>query len=122
MKTVVPAVVPQPHGGGLYTGGVPGNHGGPGRPPSVLRERLRGSFEQRVPVLEGIADDQKADPQDRIRAMDVMGKYGIGTLKELSLDEVRERLRQTLQVIRQELSREVADTITERLRVVWSGR
>jgi len=32
-----PALVPQPHGGALSTGGMPGNRGGPGRPPSQLR-------------------------------------------------------------------------------------
>jgi len=53
----LPALVPQPHGGAIYGGGVPGHRGGPGRPPSALRERLRGSFEQRIAVLENIADD-----------------------------------------------------------------
>lgn len=37
-KTAAPAKVPQPHGGALLTGGVPGNKGGTGRPPEWLRE------------------------------------------------------------------------------------
>src|SRR5438309_3227482 len=72
----LPALVPQAHGGAVYSGGVPGHRGGPGRPPSALRERLRGSFEDRVSVLEAIADDEEGDPQDRIRAVDVLAKYG----------------------------------------------
>src|SRR5438093_8534927 len=75
----LPALVDQQHGGAIYAGGVPGHRGGPGRPPSALRERLRGSFEDRVNVLEGIADNPEADPQDRIRALDVLAKYGLGT-------------------------------------------
>jgi hypothetical protein len=47
---------PQRHGGALNAGGTEGNAGGPGRPPSVLRERLRGSFDKRIEVLEAIAD------------------------------------------------------------------
>ena len=100
--------------------GNPGNAGGTGRPPSVLRERLRGSLEQRVGVLEAIADDPEVDPQDRIRAIDVMGKYGIGTLRELSVDQVRERLQQTVSVIRATLSSkaEAADVLSQ-MRDIW---
>lgn len=91
-----PAQVRQPHGGALYAGGVPGHRGGPGRPPSVLRELLRGSFAERLAVLEAIADGQpvvrvrlpdgtetetlvSASPADRLRALDLMAKYGLGT-------------------------------------------
>src|SRR5712691_8321660 len=87
----LPALVPQPHGGALLDSGLPGHAGGGGRPSSALRERLRGSFQERVRVLEDIADDPKADPQDRIRAIDVLAKYGLGVTRELSVDEVRDR-------------------------------
>lgn len=80
------ALIPQPHGGAIYRGGVRGNSGGPGRPPSELRARLRGSFEDRFAVLEAIADDAAADPSDRIRAIEVMAKYGIGPVTGLSDD------------------------------------
>lgn len=36
-----PALVPQPHGGALLAGGLPGNRGGPGRPKEELRARMR---------------------------------------------------------------------------------
>ena len=117
----LPALVQQAHGGAVYSGGVPGHRGGPGRPPSALRERLRGSFEDRVSVLEAIADDEEADPQDRIRAVDVLGKYGLGTLREISVERVRDRLRDTLQVLREELPPEQAAHIINRLREVWSA-
>ena len=117
----LPALVPQRHGGAVYSGGVPGHRGGPGRPSSVLRDRLRGSFEDRVSVLEAIADDKEADPQDRIRAVDVLAKYGLGTLHEISVEQVRDRLRDTLQVLREELPSEQAAHIINRLREVWSA-
>lgn len=116
----LPALVPQAHGGAVYSGGVPRHRGGPGRPPSALRERLRGSFEDRVTVLEEIADDEAADPQDRIRAVDTLAKYGIGTLREISVERVRDRLRDMLQVLREELPSEQAAHIINRLRAVWS--
>ena len=117
----LPALVPQPHGGALYAGGVPGHDGkNAGRPPSALRERLRGSFAERVTVLEEIADDPNLDPQDRIRAVDTLAKYGLGTIKEISAEQVRERLRETLQVIRDALPDEEAVTIINRLRGVWT--
>jgi hypothetical protein len=35
-----PTLIPQDHGGAILSGGVPGNRGGPGRPPSQLRRRF----------------------------------------------------------------------------------
>jgi len=116
----LPALVPQPHGGALLKGGLPGHVGGTGRPSSVLRERLRGSFQERVRVLEDIADDPKADPQDRIRALDVLAKYGLGVTRELSVDEVRDRLRETVTLIRRALPQEEATQILSLLREVWT--
>jgi hypothetical protein len=114
-------LVPQSHGGALLTGGVRGHAGGPGRPPSALRERLRGSFAQRVAVLETIADDPGADSQDRIRAVDVLAKYGLGTLREVSADEVRERLRATIHILRRELPSGVASHVINLLQGVWTA-
>jgi hypothetical protein len=115
----LPALVPQRHGGALYAGGVPGHAGAGGRPPSAIRERLRGSFEERVTILEEIADDPATDPQDRIRAIDLLAKYGLGTIREMTHDEVRERLRGTLAVIRRNLRTSQAERIVAQLREVW---
>lgn len=54
------------HGNGKLLVGNPGNAGNRmamGPPPSVIRERCRGSFADRIPVLESIAD---GDPMERI--------------------------------------------------------
>jgi hypothetical protein len=130
-KAAKPSLVPQPHGGALYSGGVPGHNGrNAGRPPSALRERLRGSLEDRVAVLEEIADDRVAvleeiaddpesQPSDRIRSIDVLAKYGLGTVREVTVDQVRGRLRQTLAIIRAELPSLEAERLIERLQEVW---
>ena len=109
----------QPHGGALLAGGQPGNVGGVGRPPSALRERLRGSFHERVAVLEQIADDESATHRDRMRAVDILAKYGLGQLREVSVEDVRGRLSATLELLRQELDPDQADHLIMRLREIW---
>lgn len=88
----LPALVQQPHGGALLSGGVPGHKGGGGRPPDVIRKRCRESFDKRIPILEQIADDQLTDTatgkkvvgkgkprvRDRIMAIDQLAKVGLG--------------------------------------------
>lgn len=121
-------------------GSLPGtNAGGTGRPPSVLRERLRGSFAERVATLEQIADgaavqkvkiDGKetdtlisADVPDRLKAIDMMAKYGLGTHKEVTVEDVRERLSRTLLIIRDEFGDqpEKMARVLSRLRPVWAA-
>jgi hypothetical protein len=79
-------LVRQPHGGAIKQGGNVGNRGGMGAVPSAIRERLRGSFAQRITVLEAIADDPDLSPADRIRALDLMARYGIGTDSKVEVD------------------------------------
>lgn len=71
-------LVTQQHGGALRTAGTPGNVGGPGHASKELRQRIRGSFANRVQVLEEIADSKEYEAADRIRAVDTLGKYGLG--------------------------------------------
>ena len=97
--TTVPPLVRQPHGGALRTAGTPGNRGGAGAVPSELRARLRGSAGERVAIAEDIADDPDATNSDRLRALDLLFKYGLGAAEEdkvvnigqLHLDALRAR-------------------------------
>ena len=116
----LPALVPQAHGGALYHGGVPGHVGAGGRPPSALRARLRGSFDERVKVLEEIADDQEAPRTDRIRAVDVLAKYGLGAASDVTVDQVRDRLAQTVELVRATLPKQQAEAVIERMRGIWT--
>ncbi|MHB1097809.1 MAG: PI-PLC domain-containing protein [Gemmatimonadaceae bacterium] len=78
---------------------------GTGRPPSELRAQLRGSFGDRIGILERFADGVMPlagecpkcghleperltlpmDPADRLRAIDTLAKYGLGTRDELEV-------------------------------------
>ena len=75
-KTSGPRLVEQEHGGALLPGGVNGHKGAGGRPPSAIREAARLAFSERLEVLTDIADDTEAKTIDRIRAIDLLGKYG----------------------------------------------
>ena len=115
-QTTVPvgALIPQPHGGALRNGGT--NKGGPGAPPKAIRELLRARYAERVGILEQIADGQaiqkvkidgietdtliSADVGDRLKALDQMARYGIGTTKEVSIEDVKDRLSNSLDAIR----------------------
>jgi hypothetical protein len=77
-------LVPQPHGGAIRRGAKKGNTPGTGRPPSEIRARLRGSFDERIKILEEIAESPESSASDRIRALDVLAKYGLGTQQEHS--------------------------------------
>ena len=73
-------LIPRPNGrGALNSGGTPGNKGGTGRPPSEIRERMRGSLADRLRIAEEIADNKKSNDSDRLKALDFLAKYGLGT-------------------------------------------
>jgi Rod binding domain-containing protein len=63
---------------GQLQGGIPGHEGAFGRVPAELREHLRGSAAERVKVLEQIADDPNTTPRDRMQAIDLLFRYGLG--------------------------------------------
>lgn len=79
---VTPAVekIPQPHGGALYAGGVPGNRSSAGtRAPSVIRAVLREDIFHRLPKLRAIADGQgEASTAEQLRALELLMKFSVG--------------------------------------------
>lgn len=144
---------------------LPGGTGAPGtgRPPSQIRERLRGSLSDRIPLLEAIADGKviqktrvgivdllphvvcancgeaqirpadpeeaafveidalvSASPRDRIMALDLQAKYGLGQLKEISIENVRERVAATMAVIRQHVAPELYQQMLPQIRAQWA--
>ena len=120
--SAMPAKRVPTHGGGqIFSGGVRGNAGGTGAPSSALRARLRGSVEERVRILEEIADDHSALKTDRIRALDVLARYGLGAASELTFESVRERLVRTIDVLHDELDVEDARRVLMRIAPIWRG-
>ena len=114
-------LVPQEHGGAIYQGPPENPVAGPGRPPSAIRRALRKSFDERIAVLEGIADgDHDAKASDRIAALKEMARIGFGP--QVSTEDVRERLGESLDVIQREAEDDVAERIIRRLRDIWRDR
>ncbi len=118
-----PGKIPGANGGTLNAGGTPGNSGGKpgrsGRPPQWLRDRAFDLFWELLPVLEAIADDTGARARDRIRAVDVLGKYGAGSLQGISVDDVQERMEATMEVIRRRTAPEQFAAISDAVARVW---
>lgn len=112
------SLVTQPHGGAIRHGSQPGNTPGTGRPPSEVKARALGSFDERITILEGIADRTDAADADRIRAVDKLGKYGFAD--GVSRVEVRKALHATLDEIRAVLSPEVAEGLLASIKPHWS--
>ena len=72
-----PATMPGRNGGTLRRGGSNGGAGG--RPLSAIRLLVRDSFAQLIPRLIEIAQSEDASTSDQLRAIDLLGKYGLGT-------------------------------------------
>lgn len=159
--------MPTKHGGFLIAGGGNGPPKGEGgRPPSYLRDRLRGTLAERIPLIEQIADGrpikeaeiplvnvlryaecpkcggdlkkltevsdadtvlitlrgrESATPNDRIKALDLAAKYGLGTKDEVTLisPDVRARVEATVALIATRPTWNSPDLLTE-LDRVWS--
>ena len=75
-NTDIELVVPKHGRGALRTGGNPGNKGGTGRPPSKVRTKCRDSFEERLPFLEGVVDNEDERTSDRIKAHELSATAG----------------------------------------------
>lgn len=107
------------HGRGqLRVGGT--NKGGPGRPPDEVRKALTGSFADRQATLEAFADDRKLDPVTRMKAIEVLARYGLGTANSLSLstidrDWVVAQLAAVRRIVREMLTPHQADALLARI-------
>lgn len=79
------------NGNQLPVGAHPGNTGGKkgrsGRTPEDIRRRLRDSLDSRINVLEEIADAvHGSNDGDRVRVLELMGKYGLGIQHVVTLE------------------------------------
>ena len=75
--------------------------------PSALRDRLRGSLRRRIQVLEEIADDPTMPPTDRIRAVEVLCRYGLGQMSEAKLES------RSLVLTGEDLQRQLAQALAD---------
>lgn len=102
LPTILPDRIPS-HGGGRLRTGNPGHVGAGGRPPSAIRASMRESLDKRLHIAEQIAEDEDANPTERLKALELLARYGLGhsdtvTSKQrfASDDERRARLRELL--------------------------
>jgi len=56
---------------------------------------------------------------DRLKALDLLGKYGLGTTQGVSVDYVTDRLEHTYRVLVEELDPALFDRVSARLVNVW---
>lgn len=140
-KPVGELVVPSHGVGRIWRGRCAHPVAGPGRTASALRQQFTKSLAERKPLLEEFADARlklrtrcekcghtpeptAVDPQqpqhsDRLRALDLMGKYGPGTTSTVNLDDVTGRLEEQYRVLMEELEPKVFETVSARLAEVW---
>ena len=111
----------QPKGGTLQTG----NPKSRGAMRLAVRELCREAFAGRVHVLRKIADDESLPPRDRLRAIDVMAKYGVGTPEKegtVSIDAVRDLVTSIGQVVEPLVPEEHHERLFEELVTVVKER
>ena len=118
-KTAV-AKVPQGHGGSLYAGGVPGNAGGPGRPRSLVRAAALAGAAKAIPKL--VAQLKSRHPSVVQGASDKLLKYGLGVHDDsiVPADDVRDRLRKTIDTIHRLAPHHLAVQIVSEMKEHWT--
>lgn len=62
---------------------------------------------------------RSATVRERREAMETLAKYGLGQVKEVSVENVRERVAATVAVVRRLCGSELAEEIVTALRPVW---
>ena len=71
-------------------------------------------------LLQAIADDESAPLNERLKAVQVMGDFSdVKPKGGMNVDDVGDRLRLTLHLIRQEVPEKIAEGLIERLSGVW---
>lgn len=110
-------LVPQAHGGAIRRGN-PGNKGG--RPTTAIRRRLRDAGAHRIKVLKEIADNPREGATDRLKAVDLMLRHGLG--HGMAIDEVRANLKAEIRLAESWDGRVfVAEEYIESMKKIWQG-
>jgi hypothetical protein len=93
---------------------------GPGAPPSAIRAAMRDAYAARLPKLVQLADSKNA--KTALAAMLQLGRFGLGPARAVNEDDLRDRLRDTLAVIRATVPQELLPGLEARLAEIWLGR
>lgn len=110
--------IPGRNGHGTITpGGKPGNRGGKGTTPSAVRKACRKSFAARMPLLRALADDPNLDVKDRLRAIEMFGRFGLSGA--VTWDDIRGRLKLQLEVLRRVVPEAELEGLLAELSQIW---
>jgi len=90
---------PQRDERGRLRGGNPGNKGG-GRPPAEIRQRCADGFYRHIGKAEAILNAKDASNADKIRALDVLGKYA--GLQKVEHEHTRKVYREAVDEVRRQ--------------------
>lgn len=74
----------------------------------------------RNPTTIDIEVDASASPKDRLSALDMMGKYGLGTVTEVSAETVRGKVAETVTLLRSELEPAMLARVLAAMRSIWA--
>jgi hypothetical protein len=69
--------------------------------------------------MEDVLKRVRAAVSDQLKAMDLMGKYGLGTEKHITHDDVRERLATTIEIIRNSPNASNAEALIKEIEPAW---
>jgi hypothetical protein len=124
-KTPTPGSLVAPaHGSGLLRyGSLPGNTPGTGRPKSEVRAAALEGASIAIPKLIEIVQNEalmRKRPNAITEAADKLLKYGLGTQKEVSVDDIKHRLARTLLVLRDELDPSALVRVMDRIKPIWA--
>ena len=92
--------IPGKNGGRLNRGGTKGNKGGTGRPPAAIRQRCADGFDRHIATAEAILASTDASNADKIRALDVLGKYA--GLQKIEHEHSRKPYREAVDEVRKQ--------------------
>jgi hypothetical protein len=67
-----------------------------------------------------IADDPETPPSDRMRAVELLAKYGIGLAQGIPREEVVAKLKASLDLLKAQLPDPEATLMIARMRKIWA--
>lgn len=110
--STVSVLVPQPHGGALWSGAPANPVPGTGRPPNALRALMRGNLDEVIPKLH---ERWLNDEIDALQYAEFLSKYAIGPLKGVSDAELDAFAKQVAEIVFQECGPELFERVSARL-------
>ena len=99
-----------------------GTSGGANASNRAQTERGNRNAYRRLAILEEIADDADTSPSDRIRAIDLLAKYGLGALQGVPNEVVHAKLAASIDIIEALVPADIQPNLLARLQGVWDGQ